>query len=136
MRAQKPIDQGFINIKTKNLSLPHLSHSLKSRLKNRPEYIIYAYETYVVEDLGKNHWQLVLTTLDSDKACRHAEVLFTSKQYQKIEVKKKIFDEKKGRYVATTFKNFESSNKTNYLTLGAIFVLALSSLGLFAFSVL
>lgn len=116
-------------------------HFITPNLIRRPkvaqaEYIIYAYDSYAGDDLGKNHWQRILNSNDVEKACRHAEVLFAAQQYQKIEIKKKIFDEKKGRYICSTFKNFEHKPKNNYFILAAIFFLALSSVGLFTLSML
>lgn len=95
------------------------------------EYTIYAYHSYDEKKLGYNRWQRVTTSTDEAQAISKAEQLFKSQLYPKIEIKKKIFDNKKGRHKDTTFKIYENKPKKNHLILSATLLLAVVSAGLF-----
>ena len=112
------------------IGLPQRS-SLSSALSSKAEYTIYAYHSYDDNKLGYNRWQRVTSGDDPSQVLLKAEQLFQSKIYPKIEVKKKIFDDKKGCHKSSTLRIYEDSPRKNYLTLAAILLLAFTSAGLF-----
>lgn len=96
------------------------------------EYTIYVYDHFYEDGVGQNRWKRVSSSYDPAESVNKAQKLFSSQQYQKIEIKKKFFDDRKGQNVAKTFRVFERTQKQNsYLTLVAVFLLAFSSAGLF-----
>ena len=104
---------------------------LQTGLFSGTEYTIYAYNNFESEKLGCNRWQRLSSVQVEAEALIHAERLFQSQLYQKIEIQKKSFDEKKGRYVAKTHKVYELSPRNNLLTFMSVLLLALASAGFF-----
>jgi len=95
------------------------------------EYTIYAYNRFHNNALGYNRWQRVTTIHDSEEALTQAQNLFQSHQYEKVEIKKKAFDDKKGQHVASTYRVFESRPKKDYLVMISVILLAFIAGGLF-----
>ena len=95
------------------------------------EYTIYAYDNFKKEKLGHNRWQRVATITDQSQAMSQAQSLFDSRLYQKVEIKQKLFYEKKGCHVAKTLRVYESGRKSNMTGMVTIFVIAVISAGLF-----
>ena len=102
-----------------------LSRSLSSTPSTLPsvEYTIYAYNNYEAEKVGYNRWQRLSSSFEESVALTKAEYLFGLQKYQKVEVKKKKFDERKGSYTVSTHKVFESKPRSvlfTYMVLGLI----------------
>lgn len=106
-----------------------LPASLLPSLSSTIEYTIYAYSFFEDEKLGCNRWKRMTTSLDSTKAMLYAEGLYKSQQYQKIEIKKKSYHEKKGRYTSSTFRVYENKLSRNYIKYIAALLLALGAVG-------
>ncbi len=89
------------------------------------EYTIYTYDMPVPSQKGDTSWKKHATLDDMTKAMTEAESLLESKKFQKIEVKKKFFDQKKNRTVDMTLKIFETTPAKDRMilltTLAAIF---------------
>src|SRR5690606_8168182 len=81
------------------------------------EYTIYTFDMPVPKQKGENSWKKYATLEDMTKAMSEAESLLQTQKFQKIEVKKKFFDQKKNRTVDMTLKVFESSPKKDYTIL-------------------
>ncbi len=96
----------------------------------RIEYSVYAYSHFKDDELGHNHWKRVMVGSDVSAILLQAEKLFCSEKYQKIEIKKKIFDDKKGRNVASTFRIFENKSQNKYVRIGTVLLLTISCAGL------
>lgn len=111
-----------------------LQHKIPLAMSGDAEYTIYAYDRFEEEKIGHNRWQRVTTIKDQSQALMQAERLFSSQLYQKIEVKQKIFHEKKGRHVAKTLRVYEKKEANNYIALGSILLLACLSAGFFYIS--
>lgn len=102
-----------------------------------PEYTVYAYDKYRPDMIGYNKWQYLLSSKNPSEVLEKAEKLFESDKFQKIEIKKKFFDKKMGRYVVSTFRVFDrKSNKTKFYITVAIFIIAALLSGLFVLEVL
>lgn len=72
------------------------------------------YSVYVYHDPNKNTkspWEMKGVTNDMDKAMKSAENFYNSREFQKVEVKKKYFDEKNQRTIDMTLKTFEGNLK-------------------------
>lgn len=78
------------------------------------EYTIYTYDMPAPNQKGENAWKKHATLDDMTKAMSEAESLHQTQKYQKIEVKKKFFDQKKNRAVDMTLKVFETTPKKDY----------------------
>lgn len=63
---------------------------------------------------------------DADQALEAAQKLFYSAQFQKIEVKKKFFNNKKRRHYALTLRTFENKSKINFWIFGVLVVLTIA----------
>ncbi len=96
------------------------------------EYTIYTFDMPVPKQKGDNSWKKHATLDDMGKAMSEAESLLESKKFQKIEVKKKFFDQKKNRVVDMTLKIFETSPKKDYTVLIAVFMALIGGLAAFA----
>ncbi len=90
------------------------------------EYTIYAYNKYCENLIGHNKWQCISTGENPSKVLEEAERLFDSEQFQKIEVKKKTFNQKKKRHFVSTFHVFDHQPKRNFLLLVGMIIIALS----------
>lgn len=95
------------------------------------EYRIYAYHNYDSAQIGQNHWSLLNSGGNQEEILQKAEKLYQTQQYQKIEVQKKAFSDKKGKYVVSTYRTFSEKKKNNYFMLLAITLLAFASVGSF-----
>lgn len=109
-----------------------LSSPLKTIIPTIPaEYIIYAYHSFDCANVGQNHWSRLTSGHDQEEVLQKAEKLYRTRQYQKIEVQKKTFSDKKGKYIASTYRIFAEKRKNNYLTLATVLLLAFASAGSF-----
>jgi tRNA U38,U39,U40 pseudouridine synthase TruA len=97
------------------------------------EYTIYTFDM-PVSGKGENAWKKHASLEDMDKAIKEAEGLHQTKKYQKIEVKKKFFDQKKNRTVDMTLKVFESKPKKDRTIVIAILVAVIGGALAFATS--
>lgn len=98
------------------------------------EYSIYTYDMPSPGQKGQGKWQKHTTLDDMIKAMVQAQTLHDSEKYQKIEVKKKFFDQKKNRVVDMTLKVFERDVKKDYSTMIAIVFALVCGAGAFAAS--
>lgn len=80
------------------------------RAYQKTEYIIYAYQDFEKNRIGHNKWEVLSVVPEQGQAIETAERLYQSRDYKKIEIKKKSFDEKTKRYVASTFKTIEKKS--------------------------
>jgi hypothetical protein len=88
------------------------------------EYTIYTFDMPVPKQKSQNSWKKHSTIDDMAKAMKEAEQLLSTSKYQKVEVKKKFFDQKKNRVVDMTLKTFETTRKKDRsLVLAVIFAL-------------
>ncbi len=98
------------------------------------EYTIYTFDMPAPKQKGQNSWKKHVTMDDMSKAMVEAENLHQTQKYQKVEVKKKFFDQKKNRTVDMTLKIFESEPKKDYSTILLVLLGILGSGGAFAAS--
>lgn len=98
------------------------------------EYTIYTFDMPAPKQKGENSWKKHATLEDMTKAMDEAESLHQTQKFQKIEVKKKFFDQKKNRTVDMTLKVYESSPKKDYTILIVAVLAILGALGAFAAS--
>ena len=98
------------------------------------EYTIYTFDMPSPKQKGQNSWKKHSSGDDMGKAMNEAETLHQSRKYQKIEVKKKFFDQKKNRVVDMTLKSFESKPKKDFTTLFLILLAIFGTGGAFALS--
>lgn len=98
------------------------------------EYTIYTYDMPVPKQKGENSWKKHSTGNDMSKAMSEAEALLGTQKFQKIEVKKKFFDQKKNRAVDMTLKTFETSPKKDYTILLVVCLAIFGGVGAFAAS--
>ena len=75
------------------------------------EYSVYVYHNDDKKKKGGKPWEMVSVTENMDKAFKSAEELIGSREYPKVEVKKKFFDEKNNRTVDITLKVLEGKVK-------------------------
>lgn len=101
-----------------------------SALSDSTEYVIYAYDSFEDEKLGTNHWQRIASSKNCEEIVSRAEELFSSAQYQKIEIKQKTFNIRKGKHVASTYKIYEQKPDIKFLPLITILLIAFSLVGL------
>ncbi len=87
------------------------------------EYTIYTFDMPSPKQKGDNSWKKHSTLEDMMKAMAEAQSLHETQKFQKIEVKKKFFDQKKNRTVDMTLKVFETTPKKDY-TIAVVAVLA------------
>lgn len=100
-------------------------------LNPETEYTIYAYNSFQTEKIGHNKWTRLSSMQAESEALVKAERLFESRLYQKVEVKKKSFDQKSGRYIARTHKVYQIAPRKDVMTLLSVLLLAFASAGLF-----
>lgn len=98
------------------------------------EYIIYAYQHFEAGRVGHNKWQVLSVVPEQDQALKTAHHFYQSKDYKKIEVKKKVFDEKSKRYTASTLKVLEKRNYSAVLCAGILTAIALLPALFFVFN--
>ena len=75
------------------------------------EYTIYTFDMPVSGQKSANKWEKQGTKTEMTDAVSHAEKLFKSGKFQKVEVKQKYFDKKKDRNIDMTLKVFEAKPK-------------------------
>ncbi len=74
---------------------------LKKR-KQQPEYMMYVYDEFIKGTIGVNKWEFIMCSRSGSYIKKKAKDLFNSNAYQKIEVQKKIFDERTKEYFIST----------------------------------
>lgn len=84
------------------------------------EYSVYVYHN--PKKNTKSPWEMKGVTSDMDQAMKSAEKFHNSREFTKVEVKKKYFDEKNQRIVDMTLKTFEGNLKKE---MGAMMLLAI-----------
>lgn len=72
------------------------------------EYNIYSYSN---DDSPRSCWQKCGSADQADSATIHAESLFNSGQFKKVEVKQRYFDLKTQRNVDETWRVFEQNKR-------------------------
>lgn len=85
------------------------------------EYSVYVY--HPPSKKNKSQWEMKGITKDMDQAMKSAEKFYNSREYQKVEVKKKFFDEKNQRTIDMTLKTYEGNLKKE---MGAMTMLAIA----------
>lgn len=98
------------------------------------EYTIYTFDMPVPKQKSSNSWKKHATLADMGQAMTEAQSLLETRKYQKIEVKKKFFDQKKNRVVDMTLKTYETTPKKDFTTVIAVVMALLGALGAFAAS--
>jgi len=98
------------------------------------EYTIYTYDMPTPKQKGDNSWKKHSTGQDMGKAMEEAEQLSETKKFQKVEVKKKFFDQKKNRTVDMTLKVFETERRKDYSILIITVLTVVAGLAAFAAS--
>ncbi len=96
------------------------------------EYNIYTFDMPKGKKKGEAKWKLNKTLNDMNTAMKMAESLHDSKQYHKVEVKQKFFDEKKNRMVDMTLKSFEQKPNGNMAVYVALLVSVAAGVAAFA----
>ncbi len=96
------------------------------------EYTIYTFDMPSPKQKGDNSWKKHSTLEDMMKAMVEAQSLHETQKYQKIEVKKKFFDQKKNRTVDMTLKIFESTPKKDYTIIFLVIFGIMASVAAFA----
>jgi hypothetical protein len=74
------------------------------------EYNIYSYSN---DDNPRACWQKCGSAAHADSAIDHAETLFNSGLFRKVEVKQKYFDRKSGQNIDETWRVFEKTRRTS-----------------------
>lgn len=74
------------------------------------EYNIYSYSN---DDSPRACWQKCGSAAQADSAINHAETLFNSGLFSKVEVKQKYFDQKSGRNIDETRRVFEKDHRAS-----------------------
>ncbi|MFA5592861.1 MAG: hypothetical protein WC989_06080 [Micavibrio sp.] len=98
------------------------------------EYTIYTFEMPERSQKGENSWKKHATHEDMVLAMKEAEGLYQTQKYEKIEVKKKFFDQKKNRTVDMTLKVYETAPKKDYTLLIGTLLALLGGVGAFILS--
>lgn len=89
------------------------------------EYNIYSYSN---DDSPRAHWQKCGSAAQADSAATHAENLFNTGQFSKIEVKQRYYDSRAQRNVVQTWCVFEhetEKSRASWLSCAAFAVAAL-----------
>lgn len=85
------------------------------------EYTIYTFDMPKAKQKADSSWKKHSTLDDMGRAMNEAESLHQTQKYQKIEVKKKFFDQKKNRVIDMTLKVYESKpRKDNTMMIAAM----------------
>ncbi len=93
---------------------------------NEIEYIIYTFEFPKNNKASeKNRWKKYMSTENQDIAIKEAEKLNSSNKFQKIEIKKKFMDKKKGRNIDVTLKIFDNNSSPTFGTKSMIAAIAI-----------
>lgn len=77
------------------------------------EYSVYVY--HYADDIedGYTDWEMKSATYDEKDAMDQAQSLYNSREFKKVEVKKKYFDEKFGRMIDATYKVFQHKRRAS-----------------------
>ncbi len=94
------------------------------------EYTIYTFDRPIANQRGGHTWKKHVTIPDMHMALLEAQTLYQTRKFQKIEIKKKFFDEKKNRAVDMTLKTYESTPRRSYRPYILGFLAVLCMLGL------
>lgn len=86
------------------------------------EYTIYTFDMAAAKAKASNSnsWKKHATLEDMAKAMAEAENLHQTQKFQKIEVKKKFFDQKTNRTVDMTLKIYETKPPKDFTVLIAV----------------
>ncbi len=76
-----------------------------------PEYTIYTYARARPKNRQPENWQYHATLDDPVAAMSAAEDLYRTQKFTRVEIKKKFFDERRGRLADCTFRVFESRGR-------------------------
>lgn len=98
------------------------------------EYTVYTYDMPSPKQKGDSSWKKHATLDDMVKAMAEAENLYGTQKFQKIEVKKKFFDQKKNRVVDMTLKTYELKPKKDYTFVLVAVLAVLGGIGAFVAS--
>jgi len=77
------------------------------------EYSVYVY--HYADDIedGYTDWEMKAATLDVQEAVDQAQSLYNTREFKKVEVKKKYFDAKFGRVIDATHKVFQNKRRAS-----------------------
>ncbi len=92
------------------------------------EYSVYVYFDPKKAKKSNSPWEMKGVTDNMDRAMADAEKFHNSREFQKVEVKKKYFDEKNSRTVDMILKTFDGNFKKEMSAL-LILVLAILASG-------
>ena len=92
-----------------------MAESKQQQNQSQPiEYSVYTLEAVAPGEKNNNELEKQKTTEDMDEALKDALVLFQTEKYQKVEVKKKYFEEKTGRTIEMTLRSLEAGKKKDW----------------------
>ena len=77
------------------------------------EYLIYAFSEYKPHIFGVNNWRFIAKNNNPNQSLEHAQKLYTSNKFDRIEVKRKSFDSKKNQYSLSTYEVLGKKHKMN-----------------------
>ena len=95
------------------------------------QYTVYAYNQYEDQMVGHNHWQRILTSDNAKQAILRAESLYETHRYQKIEIKKKVFDSQIGTHIDSVYKTYNEKQGRNMYTVGMMALAIVSCCALY-----
>ena len=77
------------------------------------EYSVYVY--FYAQDIENGHtdWEMKAMTSSADEAIDKAQELFNTRNFKKVEIKKKYFDTRYGRVVDSIYKVFQDKKRTS-----------------------
>lgn len=70
------------------------------------EYSVYTFDKPLPRQKGDNSWKRHFAGTDCDLALEEARLLSKSRQFHRVEVKKKFYDTRQNRIIDKTFKVF------------------------------
>ena len=78
------------------------------------EFSVYVY--HYPEDIEPRHtdWEKVAVTTCIQEAVNQAQALFDTKEYKKVEIKKKYFDQRYSRVIDATYKVFQNKKRASH----------------------
>ncbi|MEM8833227.1 MAG: hypothetical protein AAGB32_01685 [Pseudomonadota bacterium] len=89
------------------------------------EYLIYGYTQYHPYNFGRNRWQFLSKNDDEQQSQKVAQEYYYSRNFDRVEIKKKYFDEEKNRYELKTVEIIDLRKKSNlyFVTVGILIFL-------------
>lgn len=93
------------------------------------EYLIYAYPAYSPQFFGRNRWQYVTKNTDARLSMEEAKRLYDSRQYERVEIKKKIFNLKTQRYSLSNYEILGKGKKINFFKLFVVALMVFAFVG-------